>query len=293
MPSASVDLIYVDPPFNTGRRSPAPASRPSATPPATAPASAAIATAPRPSPPPPPTATRHLRRLPRLPPPAPRRGPPPAHPHRQPLPPHRPPRGPLLQGPARRDLHPPLLPKRDHLGLRLRRPRHRPLARQARQHPLVHPPPRRLHLQPQRLRPHPLHGPQARRPDKSARGKTPTDVWWHTIVSPTGKEKTGYPTQKPLGILNRIVRVHSNPGDHVLDFFAGSGTTGLAAARHDRTFTLIDESPEAIAIMEKRLAPYLQPGAVKKKRVRPSRAKAKAIPTPSKAASTPPSRTRT
>jgi site-specific DNA-methyltransferase (adenine-specific) len=65
--------------------------------------------------------------------------------------------------------------------------------------------------------------------EKAARGKTPTDVWWHTIVSPTGKEKTGYPTQKPLGILERIVRVHSNPGDTVLDFFAGSGTTGLAA----------------------------------------------------------------
>ena len=66
--------------------------------------------------------------------------------------------------------------------------------------------------------------------EKAARGKTPTDVWWHTIVSPTGKEKTGYPTQKPLGILERIVRVHSNPGDTVLDFFAGSGTTGVAAA---------------------------------------------------------------
>jgi site-specific DNA-methyltransferase (adenine-specific) len=115
-------------------------------------------------------------------------------------------------------------------------------------------------------------------PTKSARGKTPTDVWWHTIVSPTGKEKTGYPTQKPLGILNRIVRVHSNPGDHILDFFAGSGTTGLAAARHDRSFTLIDESAEAIAIMEQRLADYLQPGSVKRKRRRPSRAKAALTP---------------
>ena len=115
-------------------------------------------------------------------------------------------------------------------------------------------------------------------PTKSARGKTPTDVWWHTIVSPTGKEKTGYPTQKPLGILNRIVRVHSNPGDHVLDFFAGSGTTGLAAAHHDRSFTLIDESAEAIAVMEKRLAPYLKPGSIKKKRIRPSRAKAAQSP---------------
>ena len=90
--------------------------------------------------------------------------------------------------------------------------------------------------------------------EKAARGKTPTDVWWHTIVSPTGKEKTGYPTQKPLGILERIVRVHSNPGDTVLDFFAGSGTTGLAAVRNNRNSILIDQSPEACRLMRKRLA---------------------------------------
>ncbi|GAC1422477.1 MAG: hypothetical protein NVSMB62_18190 [Acidobacteriaceae bacterium] len=89
--------------------------------------------------------------------------------------------------------------------------------------------------------------------EKAARGKTPTDVWWHTIVSPTGKEKTGYATQKPLGILERIVRVHSNPGDVVLDFFAGSGTAGVAAARNGRGFCLVDESAEAVAVMEKRL----------------------------------------
>jgi len=89
--------------------------------------------------------------------------------------------------------------------------------------------------------------------EKAARGKTPTDVWWHTIVSPTGKEKTGYATQKPLGILERIVRVHSNPGDLVLDFFAGSGTAGEAAARNGRAFCMVDESAEAIAVMEKRL----------------------------------------
>ena len=88
---------------------------------------------------------------------------------------------------------------------------------------------------------------------KAARGKTPTDVWWHTIVSPTGKEKTGYATQKPLGILERIVRVHSNEGDTVLDFFAGSGTTGEAAAKHNRRFVLVDQSEAAIAVMEKRL----------------------------------------
>ena len=89
--------------------------------------------------------------------------------------------------------------------------------------------------------------------EKAARGKTPTDVWWHTIVSPTGKEKTGYATQKPLGILERIVRVHSNPGEIVLDFFAGSGTAGEAAARNGRGFCLVDESAEAVAVMEKRL----------------------------------------
>ena len=90
-------------------------------------------------------------------------------------------------------------------------------------------------------------------PVKAARGKTPTDVWWHTIVSPTGKEKTGYPTQKPIGILERIIRVHSNPGDTVLDFFAGSGTTGLAAARNNRNYILIDQNPEAVVLMKKRL----------------------------------------
>ena len=94
--------------------------------------------------------------------------------------------------------------------------------------------------------------------EKAARGKTPTDVWWHTIVSPTGKEKTGYPTQKPLGILERIVRVHSNPGDTVLDFFAGSGTTAEAAARNGRSFVMMDQNPEACAVMRKRLLTYLE-----------------------------------
>ena len=89
--------------------------------------------------------------------------------------------------------------------------------------------------------------------EKAARGKTPTDVWWHTIVPTNGKEKTGYATQKPLGILERIVRVHSNPGDLVLDFFAGSGTTGEAAAKNGRAFCMVDQCAEAIAVMEKRL----------------------------------------
>ncbi len=92
--------------------------------------------------------------------------------------------------------------------------------------------------------------------EKAERGKTPTDVWWHTIVPTSGREKTGYPTQKPLGILGRIVKVHSNPGDVVLDFFAGSGTTGEAAARHGRQFVLVDDNPEAIRVMTTRLAPF-------------------------------------
>jgi len=91
-------------------------------------------------------------------------------------------------------------------------------------------------------------------PEKAARGKTPTDVWWHTIVSPTGKEKTGYPTQKPLGLLRRVVRVHSNPGDRLLDFFAGSGSFGEAAAREGRDVVLVDSNPEAVEVMAARLA---------------------------------------
>ena len=92
--------------------------------------------------------------------------------------------------------------------------------------------------------------------EKAARGKTPTDVWWHTIVSPTGREKTGYPTQKPLGVLERIVKVHSNPEDTVMDFFAGSGTTGEAAARNGRSYILVDSNPEAARVMAHRLAPF-------------------------------------
>ena len=90
-------------------------------------------------------------------------------------------------------------------------------------------------------------------PEKAARGKTPTDVWWMTIVSPTGRERTGYPTQKPLKLLERIVKVHSRPGDRLLDFFAGSGTLGEAAAAHGRDAVLIDSNPEAIAVMTRRL----------------------------------------
>lgn len=89
-------------------------------------------------------------------------------------------------------------------------------------------------------------------PEKVAKGKLPTDVWWHTIVSPTGKEKTGYPTQKPLGILRRVIQASSKEGDLVLDFFAGSGTTGAAAAELGRNFVLVDQNPESIAVIQER-----------------------------------------
>ena len=90
--------------------------------------------------------------------------------------------------------------------------------------------------------------------EKAERGKLPTDVWWHTIVSPTGKEKTGYPTQKPLGILRRIISASSKEGDRVLDFFAGSGTTGHAAQELGRIFTLVDQSEESVELISKRLS---------------------------------------
>jgi site-specific DNA-methyltransferase (adenine-specific) len=90
-------------------------------------------------------------------------------------------------------------------------------------------------------------------PEKAALGKLPTDVWWHTIVSPTGREKTGYATQKPEGIIRRIVQASSAPGDWVLDFFAGSGTTGAVCAALGRRFVLVDQNPEAIEIMRSRL----------------------------------------
>lgn len=90
--------------------------------------------------------------------------------------------------------------------------------------------------------------------EKAARGKLPTDVWWHTIVSPTGREKTGYPTQKPVGLLRRMVAASSAPGDWVLDFFAGSGTLGAAARALDRRFVCVDDNPPAIETMRRRFA---------------------------------------
>jgi site-specific DNA-methyltransferase (adenine-specific) len=100
----------------------------------------------------------------------------------------------------------------------------------------------------------PYMAPELVGPAKAARGKTPTDTWWNTIVSPNGKEKTGYPTQKPLAIVERIVRVHSNPGDRLLDFFAGSGTLGAAAAKFGRDAVLVDDNRQAISVMKKRFS---------------------------------------
>lgn len=90
-------------------------------------------------------------------------------------------------------------------------------------------------------------------PEKAARGKLPTDVWWHTIVPTNGKEKTGYPNQKPVGVVSRAIQASSRPGDLVLDFFAGSGTTGAVASAASRRFVMVDDNPEAVAVMHKRL----------------------------------------
>jgi site-specific DNA-methyltransferase (adenine-specific) len=90
-------------------------------------------------------------------------------------------------------------------------------------------------------------------PEKAARGKLPTDVWWHTIVPTNGREKTGYPSQKPEGIVSRMVLASTRPGDRCLDFFAGSGTLGAVAAKLGRHYVLIDSNPEAVEVMRKRL----------------------------------------
>jgi site-specific DNA-methyltransferase (adenine-specific) len=90
-------------------------------------------------------------------------------------------------------------------------------------------------------------------PEKAARGKLPTDVWWHTIVPTSGREKTGYPSQKPEGIVRRMVQASTAPGDWCLDFFAGSGTLGAVAAELGRRYVLIDSNPEAVQIMRARL----------------------------------------
>lgn len=90
--------------------------------------------------------------------------------------------------------------------------------------------------------------------EKARRGKLPTDTWWHTIVPPGGRERTGYPNQKPMGIVRRIVTASSPPGGLVADVYAGSGTTGAVAYELGRRFLLVDDNPDAIAVMAERFA---------------------------------------
>ena len=98
----------------------------------------------------------------------------------------------------------------------------------------------------------PYLSPNRQTAERAALGKTPTDTWWNTIVPTNSKENTGYPTQKPLAILERIVKVHSVPGDLLMDFFAGSGSFGEAAIKNGRNCILIDSNPQALEVMEKR-----------------------------------------
>jgi site-specific DNA-methyltransferase (adenine-specific) len=116
--------------------------------------------------------------------------------------------------------------------------------------------PRRYYFDPDAADRIPYMAPGLVGPTKVARGKRLTSVWWHTIVPPGGKERTGYPTQKPLGIARRIVRTSSPPDGLVADFFAGSGTTGAAAHEAGRPFLLVDCNPEAIAVMTRRFASF-------------------------------------
>jgi site-specific DNA-methyltransferase (adenine-specific) len=118
--------------------------------------------------------------------------------------------------------------------------------------------PRRYHFDSEAVDREPYMAPGLAGAEKAARGKLPTSVWWHTIVSPTGREKTGYPTQKPEGIVRRMVQASSRPGDLCLDPFAGSGTLGAVAAALGRRYLLMDSSPEAVTVMERRLAASLE-----------------------------------
>jgi site-specific DNA-methyltransferase (adenine-specific) len=113
--------------------------------------------------------------------------------------------------------------------------------------------PRHYHFDSEQVDREPYMAPGLVTPEKAARGKLPTDVWWHTIVPTNGSEKTGYPTQKPEGVLRRIVQASTRPGDRCLDFFAGSGTLGAVAAQLGRGYVLIDSNPEAVRIMRARL----------------------------------------
>jgi site-specific DNA-methyltransferase (adenine-specific) len=115
--------------------------------------------------------------------------------------------------------------------------------------------PKRYHFDSEQVDREPYMAPGLVTPEKRERGKLPTSVWWHTIVPTNGREKTGYPTQKPEGIVRRMVQASTRPGDVVLDFFAGSGTLGAVAQALGRHYVLIDSSPEAVEVMRRRLTP--------------------------------------
>jgi site-specific DNA-methyltransferase (adenine-specific) len=113
--------------------------------------------------------------------------------------------------------------------------------------------PKDYYFDPESVDREPYMAPGLVTPEKAARGKLPTDVWWHTIVPTNGSEKTGYPSQKPEGILRRMVQASTRPGDWCLDFFCGSGSLGAAAAKLDRRYLLVDSNPEAVEIARRRL----------------------------------------
>jgi site-specific DNA-methyltransferase (adenine-specific) len=113
--------------------------------------------------------------------------------------------------------------------------------------------PRGYHFDSEQVDREPYMAPGLVTAEKVAKGKLPTDVWWHTIVPTTGAEKTGYPTQKPEGVVRRMVQASTREGDWCLDFFAGSGTLGAVAAKLGRRYVLIDSNPEAVRVMRARL----------------------------------------
>ncbi|HEX4466772.1 MAG TPA: site-specific DNA-methyltransferase [Solirubrobacteraceae bacterium] len=123
--------------------------------------------------------------------------------------------------------------------------------------------PRRYHFDASEVDREPYMAPGLVTPEKAARGKLPTDVWWHTIVPTSGREKTGYPTQKPEGIVRRMVLASTSPGDWCLDYFAGSGTLGAVAARLGRRYVLIDSNPDAVELMRARLGAAQADGQVR------------------------------
>ncbi len=205
---------------------------------------------------------RLVRRLPRLSRAPSARGASPARRDGDAVLPHRLSRGALLQAPARRALRPRVLPQRDHLGLRLRRAGATALAGEARHDPRVRQGPRAVPLRRRRGRPRsrtwrPGSSPP-RRPRAASFRRTSGGT---RSCPPTGKEKTGYPTQKPEGIVRRMVLASTRPGDWCLDFFAGSGTLGAVAAQLGRRYVLIDSSVEAVTVARKRLAPFQREAA--------------------------------